>query len=104
EDHQFYLEALAHAKATISGKGFYSIQPGQSEQIKVQVTAEDGTKGAIYTFNVSRKNASNENQLLDLFVIVNGVRTNLDVNLKSYVITVPIDITSITIGAIAPEF
>lgn len=102
EDGQFYLDAYAHARSTIHGMGLKSINPGESKTFVIQVIAEDGTEGEKYYLNVVRKNASDDNDLLSLWVEINGEVTYLDIDKRSFTINVTPDINTLLIDAITP--
>jgi hypothetical protein len=98
-----YLSITASSKATVTGIGFYSIVEGETITINFQVTAQNGTKGLLYTLYVTREVAQTENELEDLYVEVDGERTYLNTLLDSFTINVNNTTTSIVIGGTGPE-
>lgn len=103
EDAQFFIDTETHARATVRGKGLKAIAPGETQSIIIQVTAEDGTLGEIYVLNVTRKAPSTDNQLLALWVVVDGETIELDITKKSFELVVSPLTTSIEIFGTKPQ-
>ncbi|MFA7076446.1 MAG: cadherin-like beta sandwich domain-containing protein, partial [Candidatus Izemoplasmatales bacterium] len=64
------IEILASAtssKATISGNGTISLNVG-TNLLEIYATSELGTKGTVYTVEITRKEASNDATLMDLII------------------------------------
>ncbi|CCV64248.1 conserved hypothetical protein (large hypothetical surface-anchored protein) [Alteracholeplasma palmae J233] len=103
-DDKFFLRAEKHQKASVIGAEWHSIAEGETKTIKVQVTAEDGTKGKIYELEVTRPKASTDNTLLDLYVEANGKVYKLDVTKTYQEVNVDPTVTEVTFGGTHPTF
>lgn len=79
------------SSAIIVGNGFFAVSEGQTKKLIFQVTAQDGTKGKLYSFNVTRESASHVNTLNDLSLYYDGAEhpANLGTGLTSFNWTVP---------------
>ncbi|MCU0104631.1 cadherin-like beta sandwich domain-containing protein [Acholeplasma vituli] len=76
--------------------------PGQIQTIEFQVRAENGNLGLRYQVEVERSLPRIENTLESLYVIIEGVKTDLDVNKLIHTLTTS-SLSSITIGGDIPE-
>ena len=103
EDDKFFLNGIKNPRASLTGGGLYALNPGDTKTIVVYVTAEDGTKGQNYLVNVTREEPSDLNQLLEFYVIENGVRYDLDETKTYQEITVNEHTSEITFGGVWPS-
>ncbi|MDY0210912.1 MAG: cadherin-like beta sandwich domain-containing protein, partial [Acholeplasma sp.] len=102
-DGQFNLNAVKNPRASVTGAGFHSLQPGQTKAINVTVTAEDGTVGTTYTVNVTRSLGDSDNQLSEFYIIENGVKRLLDETKAFQEVVIASNTTEIEIGAVGPS-
>jgi uncharacterized protein YrzB (UPF0473 family) len=102
-DGQFNLNAIKNPRASVTGAGFHSLQPGQTKAILVTVTAEDGTVGVTYTVNVTRSLGDSDNQLSEFYIIENGIKRLLDETKTYQEVVIASNTTEIEIGATGPS-
>lgn len=101
EDEQFYVDADYDQYATAIGEGLYSINPGETKTIIVQVTAGNGDKGDEYKLIITREEADIDNTLFSLKVEYDGNEKNLDLSLNifQFELIVDTDVTEVNITA-----
>ncbi|NLK12963.1 MAG: cadherin-like beta sandwich domain-containing protein, partial [Candidatus Phytoplasma sp.] len=103
DDAQFFLEAETHPSATTRNVGLQAIQEGETREIIILVTAEDGTKGKEYKLTITREKANTENELLEFSYVLGGEEFSLDVTQASHNIETTPDKQTIELKAKLPE-
>ena len=101
EDEQFYVDADYDQYATAIGEGLYSINPGETKTIIVQVTAGNGDKGDEYKLIITREEADIDNTLFSLKVEYDDETKDLDLSLNifQFELIVDTDVTEVNIIA-----
>ncbi len=89
----------ADSKARIiknTAKGFINLSPGQTRNIEIEVTAQDGTK-KVYTIAVTRAVASGQSNELSGLSLSDGVSLNFRRSQRNYRVNVANNIRSIRV-------
>ena len=102
-DGQVYLKPIIGINATVTGEGFHKIDEASTTNVSITVTAEDGTVGSTYIVNLNRAEASDDTELLDFYVMVDGVKKQLTVTNSYQVVIVDPDVEEIEIVAVEPS-
>ena len=89
--------AKSHVTATVSGDGEKTLAVGKNT-FTITVTAQNGEKKT-YTVTVTRAAASNDNTLKSLTVSTGTLSPSFSSSQLSYTVSVPYNVTSITISA-----
>ncbi|VEU81082.1 cadherin-like beta sandwich domain-containing protein [Haploplasma axanthum] len=100
-DTHAVIKTLQNSLSTVIGDGNYKIEPGETKQIKIQITASDGTKGKVYTVNLTRKQGDDNTDLDRLYIVEKGIERELDVSLDYQKVVIDSDTNEIEIKAIS---